>query len=84
MGFVDREKDPYSLEVDFLCGKKQLGTIIDKCFKKHGNTETVLMLDYVKSIGYHYSTIGAVTISISDMEIPEEKDRNTLLQQSVT
>ena len=73
MGFVDREKDPYSLEVDFLCGKKQLGTIIDKCFKKHGNTETVLMLDYVKSIGYHYSTIGAVTISISDMEIPEEK-----------
>ncbi len=73
MGFVDRTKDPYSLEVDFLCGKKQLGVIIDKCFKKHGNTDTVLMLDYVKSIGYHYSTIGAVTISVSDMEIPEAK-----------
>ncbi len=73
MGFIDREADPYSLEVDFLCDKKALGRIIDKCFKKHGNTETVLMLDYVKSMGYHYSTIGAITISIADMEIPEKK-----------
>ena len=73
IGFVDRSVDPYSLEVDFLCDKKALGRIIDKCFKTHGNTETVLMLDYIKSIGYHYSTISATTISISDMEIPEEK-----------
>ena len=73
LGFVDREKDPYGLEVDFLCAKKQLGKIIDACFKKHGNTETVLMLDYIKSIGYHYSTVSTVTISISDMEVPEAK-----------
>ena len=73
MGFVNREEDPYSLEVDFLCDKKKLGVIIDKCFKKHGNTRTVLMLDYVKGIGYKYSTKAAVTISVSDMEIPEEK-----------
>ena len=73
IGFVDRSVDPYSLEVDFLCGKKALGKIIDKCFKTHGNTRTVLMLDYIKSIGYHYSTIAAITISISDMKIPEEK-----------
>ena len=73
MGFVNRDEDPYSLEVDFLCDKKKLGVIIDKCFKTHGNTRTVLMLDYVKSIGYHYSTKAAVTISVSDMEVPEEK-----------
>ena len=73
LGFVDREKDPYALEVDFLCAKKQLGKIIAKCFAVHGNTETVLMLDYIKSIGYHYSTVSTVTISISDMEIPEAK-----------
>ncbi|MBQ0005630.1 MAG: DNA-directed RNA polymerase subunit beta' [Clostridiales bacterium] len=73
LGFVDREKDPYGLEVDFLCDKKALGRIISKCFKVHGNTETVLMLDYIKNTGYHYSTIAAITISISDMEIPAEK-----------
>ena len=74
LGFVDREKDPYSLEVDFLCDKKKLGAIIDKCYRRHGNTGTVIMLDYIKSMGYKYSTKAAVTISISDMEIPEEKE----------
>ena len=73
LGFVDREKDPYSLEVDFLCEKKALGKIIAACFKVHGNTETALMLDYIKDTGYHYSTVSAVTISISDMEIPAAK-----------
>ena len=73
LGFVDREADPYSLEVDFLCDKKKLGKIIDKCYRKHGNTGTVIMLDYIKSMGYKYSTKAAVTISVSDMEIPENK-----------
>ena len=75
LGFVeDREKDPYSLEVDFLVDKKALGRIIDKCYRVHGNTGTVLMLDGIKDMGYHYSTIAATTISISDMEIPENKE----------
>ena len=73
MGFVNRKKDPYGLEIDFLCGKKQLEQIIGACFKKHGNTKTVLILDYVKSMGYKYSTLAAVTISVSDMVVPEEK-----------
>ena len=38
LGFVDREKDPYALEVDFLCDKKALGKIIAACFKKPGTT----------------------------------------------
>ncbi len=74
LGYVeDRENDPYSLEIDFLCDKKKLGQIIDRCYRIHGNTETAIMLDYIKDMGYHYSTIAAVTISISDMEIPEAK-----------
>ena len=74
LGYVeDREADPYSLEVDFLCDKKKLGQIIDRCYRIHGNTETALMLDYIKDMGFHYSTIAAITISISDMEIPEKK-----------
>ena len=73
LGFVDRAKDKYSLEVDFLCGKKKLGEIIDKCYRAHGNTGTVLMLDYIKDMGYHYSTKAAVTIGIDDMKIPDNK-----------
>lgn len=74
LGFItDRVKDPYSLEVDFLCDKKSLGLIIDKCYRKHGNTITAIMLDAIKDMGFHYSTKGAITISIADMEIPENK-----------
>ncbi len=73
LGFVDRETDPYSLEVDFLCDKKKLGQIIDRCYRIHGNTGTAIMLDYIKDMGFHYSTRAAITIGISDMEIPEAK-----------
>ncbi|NLD19899.1 MAG: DNA-directed RNA polymerase subunit beta' [Clostridiales bacterium] len=74
LGYVeDREADPYSLEIDFLCDKKKLGQIIDRCYRIHGNTETAIMLDYIKDMGFHYSTIAAITIGISDMEIPEAK-----------
>jgi DNA-directed RNA polymerase subunit beta' len=73
LGYVDREKDPYSLEIDFLCDKKKLSQIIDRCYRKYGNTVTANMLDYIKDIGFHYSTVGAITISVSDMEIPEAK-----------
>lgn len=73
LGYVDREVDKYALEVDFLCDKKKLGKIIDRCYRRHGNTETANMLDYIKDVGFHYSTIGAITISVSDMEIPEAK-----------
>lgn len=73
LGFVDRSKDLYSLEVDFLCDKKALGKVIDKCFRKHGNTLTSIMLDYIKSRGFQFSTKGAITIAVSDMDIPKEK-----------
>ena len=75
LDFVDRSKEPYALEIDTLCDKKVLGRIIDRCFRKHGNTETAKMLDHIKDLGFHYSTVAAVTISISDMKIPEIKDK---------
>ncbi len=73
LGFVNRIEDKHSLEIDFLCDKKKLGSIIDKCYRRHGNTKTALMLDRIKEMGFHYSTKAAVTISVQDMEIPDAK-----------
>lgn len=73
IGFVDRSVDPYSLEIDQRVDKKMLGKIIDKTFRRHGNIETVKLLDYIKKIGYRYSTIGALTISMNDIKIPASK-----------
>lgn len=73
LGYVNREEDSYSLEIDDLVDKKELGNIIDRCFRKHGNIETARVLDYIKRMGYRYSTIGALSISMSDINVPEEK-----------
>ena len=75
LGFVDRndESKIFDLEVDFLITKKSLGTIIDKCYLKKGPTETSIMLDKIKSLGYHYSSIGAITVAASDITVPQAK-----------
>lgn len=77
LGFVDRSnpENEFKLEVDFLVTKKNLGKVIDKCYMKHGATKTSIMLDKIKAKGYHYSTIGAITVSTSDMVVPEAKKR---------
>ncbi|MCD1146643.1 DNA-directed RNA polymerase subunit beta' [Peptoniphilus sp. KCTC 25270] len=73
LGFVDREKDPYALEIDRVVDKKLLGKIIDKTYKIHDNIATAKFLDEIKSLGYHYSTIGAISISMGDVQVPENK-----------
>ena len=74
LGFVDRS-DPdnfLKLEIDFQCGKKQLKQILDRCISVHGTTKTAEVLDNIKALGYKYSTIGALSVSISDMTVPKE------------
>ena len=74
LGFVDRTnpEEMFNLEVDFLITKKSLGKIIDRCYRKHGSTKTSIMLDRIKALGYHYSSIGAVTVAASDMIVPQK------------
>ena len=75
LGYVDREnpENALKLEIDFHVGKKQLKPILDKCINIHGATKTAEVLDHVKAIGYKYSTVGAISVSISDMKVPESK-----------
>ena len=75
LGFVDRS-DPaklLDLEVAFPTAKKQLGEIVDRTIKKHGPTVTAQVLDDIKANGFKYSTKASISISVSDMTVPEEK-----------
>jgi DNA-directed RNA polymerase subunit beta' len=77
LGFVDR-RDPgkvLDLEICFVTTKKELGQIIDRCIKKHGSAVTAELLDKIKAQGFKYSTRGAITISVSDMEVPPQKQQ---------
>jgi len=75
LGYVDRT-DPtklLDLEIDMTCGKKQLGDIVNRCIEKHGFSMAAQVLDDIKAMGYKYSTRAAISISISDVTIPDEK-----------
>ncbi|NJD04044.1 MAG: DNA-directed RNA polymerase subunit beta', partial [Ruminiclostridium sp.] len=75
LGFVNRSNPDnlFNLEITFLITKKELGRVIDKCIKVHGTTATAVVLDRIKALGFKYSTRGAVTVSVSDMVIPNVK-----------
>ena len=75
LGLTKREtrEDALKLEVDYHVGKKQLKKILEKVINTHGATKTAEVLDDIKAMGYKYSTRAAMTVSISDMTVPESK-----------
>ena len=76
-GFTVRnESDPDSylqFVINFLVGKSQLKKIVDACFKSRGSVCAAETLDYIKSLGYRYSTVAAITTSVFDMQVPADK-----------
>ena len=75
LGFVKREclDDMFRLEIDELVGKKQLSKIVDQCFHTQGEHRTAQVLDKIKALGFKYSTVGAITVSVADIKVPEVK-----------
>ncbi len=82
LGFVKREQKEdwlkYEISYEFLgdavaVGKKQLGKIVERCFKTGGAPRAADVLDKIKTLGYKYSTVGAITTSVFDMHIPAAK-----------
>src|SRR6202040_1434233 len=54
-------------------GKKQLSDIIWRCYQVAGQEGTVETLDKLKELGFREATKAGVSIGISDMIIPKEK-----------
>ena len=77
LGFVDRTdpENELALEIDFMVGKKQLKQIIEAIINTHGAIKTAEALDHIKAMGYHYSTIASMSVSISDMVVPKSKQK---------
>ena len=63
LGFVNR-----------CCDKSFLGKLIWHCYRQSGNTETVRVLDSLKNIGFEHATLAGISIGLSDMIIPAEKE----------
>lgn len=55
-------------------GKKQMGKLVNDCFKKLGFKETGDLLDSIKALGFHYALVSGISIGIYDVAVPEAKN----------
>ncbi|MBW7957819.1 MAG: DNA-directed RNA polymerase subunit beta' [Deltaproteobacteria bacterium] len=60
-------------EINRVMDKKRLADLIDICYRRAGNKETVLLADRLKDMGYQYATKAGISICIDDMKIPGKK-----------
>ncbi|MEE9613557.1 MAG: DNA-directed RNA polymerase subunit beta' [Thermodesulfobacteriota bacterium] len=61
-------------EINRVMDKRQLADLIDICYRRAGNKETVILADRLKNLGYRYATKAGVSICIDDMKIPVKKE----------
>ena len=76
LGFVKRDtiEEKFALEIDRQVNKKVLSEIVERCYKTYGPTKTSEVLDEIKRLGFKFSTRGAITVGVSDMEVPKNKE----------
>ena len=73
LGYINREEDPFQFEINFPVMKKSMGDIIERVIRTHGLTESAEVIDYIKALGYKYSTIAGITYSMDDVKVPAAK-----------
>jgi len=61
--------------INEVLDKKMLNSLVAECFKNCGNSATVAFLERLKELGFYYSTVAGVTISVDDIVVPEEKPK---------
>ena len=58
--------------VNHVIGKKDVSILIYNLYIKYGNKIISKILNSLKSIGFKYSTLSGLSISIEDLTIPEK------------
>ena len=77
LGFVDRTKpeNEFMLEINGLIKKGELKSLLEKIMEIHGPEKIAVILDDIKALGYKYSTKAAMTVSIDDIKVPENREK---------
>ncbi len=77
IGYVDRTKKENVLryEIEQPVGKKEIANLVKDCYYALGVNETVKMIDSIKEMGFKYSTLASLTISLFDFKNNDIKDK---------
>jgi DNA-directed RNA polymerase subunit beta' len=59
--------------IDRVVDYWELGHIVESCHRHYGTARTVELLDALKEIGFKYATTAGITISMTDMDVPEAR-----------
>jgi len=71
-----KEVVPSEIPFEFInkaMTKKEIGELIDICYRKSGEKETVILADRLKGLGFSYATLAGISIGIDDLRIPTRK-----------
>ena len=55
-------------------GSRGLSDLVSRAFEELGNRQTVGFIDDLKRLGFHYATLGGISIAMQDMIIPHQKE----------
>ena len=82
IGIIKREtpEDMLKNEIEFAVNKKLMKKIIKTCYVNLGPTETAIMLDKIKELGYKYSTLASLTANLFDIRVA--KDRVQIINEA--
>lgn len=77
IGIIDRSKpeNKFAYEINKEVVKKDINNIIVKIFKTHGATITSESIDKIKNIGFKFSTLGSISLSVFDATIPADREQ---------
>ncbi|HVO69400.1 MAG TPA: DNA-directed RNA polymerase subunit beta' [Aggregatilineaceae bacterium] len=55
--------------------KKSLQKLVSRIYQRYGPDQTTEVVDAIKNIGFHYATVSGTTIAVSDLTVPQERDK---------
>ncbi|MGZ6339958.1 MAG: DNA-directed RNA polymerase subunit beta', partial [Candidatus Limnocylindrales bacterium] len=59
--------------------RSELRTLVDDCYRLLGPEETAHLVDGIKTVGFEYATRGGMTIAVSDITVPADKQERLAL-----
>ena len=73
LSFTDSKTQQMLPFVNQEMGSRDLSDLVSRAFEELGNRQTVGFIDDLKRLGFHYATLGGISIAMRDMIIPHEK-----------
>lgn len=61
--------------VNEVLDKKKISKLISEIYEKYGNEIAAQTLDKIKEIGFKFATKAGVSIAVSDLVVPKEKEK---------